>query len=243
METNTDVLKKINEIEEDIESLDKEIKKILDKETKEKKYRLYKGVQTFFSPIVYKPKLMIIGINPGNGYFKQNNEKPIYKLHKVQPEKCVEFLTEDKNNKSGYLYNYSLARTLRELLQIAECGDLKKQIVMTNIFPFATTNEKELHELMSVLKKNGINRPYGRCYDFLRLVIQILQPKVILIMGKSAFDIFYKENNCTDKEDKKDYITTTYKNSIKVIGFRRNRSIISGDKNLLAKKLNEIINT
>src|SRR5690606_25915377 len=35
---------------------------------------LYKGCQILFSPLIYKPKILLIGFNPGGGYFKYNGE-------------------------------------------------------------------------------------------------------------------------------------------------------------------------
>jgi len=35
--------------------------------------KYYKGIQVFFSPLVYKPKVMFLGINPGAGFYNENN--------------------------------------------------------------------------------------------------------------------------------------------------------------------------
>ncbi len=31
---------------------------------------LYKGCQLIFSPLIHKPKILLLGFNPGGGYFK-----------------------------------------------------------------------------------------------------------------------------------------------------------------------------
>jgi len=33
---------------------------------------LYKGCQLLFSPLIQKPKILLIGFNPGGGYFKHH---------------------------------------------------------------------------------------------------------------------------------------------------------------------------
>lgn len=34
--------------------------------------KYYKGIQVLFSPLIYKPKVMFVGINPGAGFNNDN---------------------------------------------------------------------------------------------------------------------------------------------------------------------------
>lgn len=61
-------------IDQDYQTLKREIEAFVeDFRTDENISRMvdkhYKGIQVLFSPLIYKPKVMFIGINPGAGFF------------------------------------------------------------------------------------------------------------------------------------------------------------------------------
>jgi len=59
------------------ENLQKEVIEVNEKilslcEQNPKIKELYKGCQIYFSPLIKNPDLMLIGINPGSGFYKAN---------------------------------------------------------------------------------------------------------------------------------------------------------------------------
>ena len=65
---------------EEYKNLVKEVENFIDEvercdEVQKSRVKYYKGAQILYSALHKNPKYMFIGINPGNGYFKQNNGK------------------------------------------------------------------------------------------------------------------------------------------------------------------------
>ncbi|QHI36039.1 hypothetical protein IMCC3317_13920 [Kordia antarctica] len=188
-----------------------------DEKLKSKTDKYYKGIQILFSPLIIRPKIMFIGINPGAGFFNTNNRY----LKRFSPLENSEYLKGE----------YRLAQQTRKLFEMAELtsDDLKKS-VKSNCFFFATTNEKELHQFLSHLKPSKV---YTKSEKWIDKLVKLIKPKIIICEGKSAFNQFVKNKDCEIKD--KDNVLFTEWNSLKIIGYKRNFSNILGIKNVANK--------
>lgn len=102
--------------------------------TNQKDFESYfKGIQVLFSPLKYKPKIMLIGINPGSGYFDWVG-KPV---KRYKPLNFHEY----------FHYDYNLARQTREVFDSIDRLDILEGSVKTNVYYFATKSESELRRL------------------------------------------------------------------------------------------------
>lgn len=191
---------------------DESLKKILEKH--------YKGTQILFSPLYNKPNIMLIGINPGAGYNK-NEDKNVKRFN---PMKFMEYVG------GGYM----LARQTRKLFELSglTISDLKNS-VKTNCFFIATTNAKELDALLKNLEKYNIRT---KSQKWINSLIEIVEPKLIICEGKKAFKELIKDENFQFTSKKGPYFTTL--NSIPVIGYDRKFSVIK-EKQQVAKLINE----
>lgn len=186
--------------------------------------KYYKGVQILLSNLVHKPKIMLIGINPGDGYYKQTGER----VKKFEPEKKLEY--------SYSYYKYSLALNTRKLYELAGCTEYLENSVKTNCFFLATNTEKELYQMLSYLKEYKL---YKKSDIWINKLIEIIEPEIIICEGKSAFDRVIKNKDC-EKIINKHYYYAKY-NDIEIIGYRRIRSSIKNLKEvaaLLKEKVN-----
>lgn len=169
----------------------------------------YKGIQVLFSPLVYKPKVMFIGINPGAGFFNW----------KKRPVKRYSAL----DNNEYYYSDYRLAQQSQKLFELSGLGkeELKKT-VKTNCFFFATKNQKELYKMLSHLKSKDVYNKSAKWTDDL---VTLVKPEIIICEGKSAFERFL-ENKDHSRMDCGKVLYSDIMGA-KVIGYRRNFSNIS----------------
>jgi len=82
------IKEEFSKIEEDVKRFKAKIIReinVSNEQTQQDFKKYFKGVQILFSPLHFKPKIMLIGINPGSGYFDWHGEKPVkhYKPQKV----------------------------------------------------------------------------------------------------------------------------------------------------------------
>ena len=189
-----------------------------DENIKSKTDKYYKGIQIMFSPLIIRPKVMFIGINPGAGFFNTNNRH----VKRFSPLENSEYLKGE----------YRLAQQTRKLFDKAglTSEDLKNS-VKSNCFFFATKNEKELHQFLSHLKPTKV---YNKSEKWIDDLVNLIKPSIIICEGKSAFSRFVKNKNC-EINDNENVLYTKW-NDIKIIGYKRNFSNILGINNV-AKRL------
>ncbi len=215
------LLKKYNQLKHEVESV---LEKIEADENAMRNIDKYnKGVQILFSNLIHKPKIMLVGINPGDGYFKQHGKR----VRKFDIQKKLEYAYP--------YYKYSLARNTRKLFELAECSNYLEDTVKTNCFFWATPNEDNLYTMLGKLKDYNL---YKMSKEWLNRLIEMVEPELILCEGKSAFDRVVKDKDCEVSINK--YYCYARCNGYQIIGYRRMRSSIR-DIEEVAKKLKEII--
>lgn len=205
------------EIEEFLAEIenDQNLSKILDK--------YYKGIQVLLSPLIYKPKFMFIGINPGAGYYKTKESR----IKRLSPLEHMEYIGLD----------YKLATETRELLRLAGIPNSElKNSVKTNYYFLSTTNANDLFSLLSHLKEHKI---YNKSKKWINKLIDITEPEFIICEGKTVFDKLTKDRDCIVSEIDNVYYTEFGK--IKVIGYKRIFSSILNKENVAKVLKNKLI--
>lgn len=201
----------IQELLAEIES-DENLSKILNK--------YYKGIQVLLSPLIYKPKFMFIGINPGAGFYNYEGRR----VKRLSPLEHMEYIGQD----------YKLATETRELLRLAGIPNSElNNSVKTNYYFLSTTNANDLFSLLSHLKKHKV---YSKSKKWINKLIDIIEPEFIICEGKTVFDKLTKDRDCKVLEIDNVYYTEFKK--IKVIGYKRIFSNIL-NKEKVAKVLKE----
>jgi uracil-DNA glycosylase len=212
-----------DEIENDYQKLKDEIETFVedfrrDDYTSRIVDKYWKGIQVLFSPLIYKPKVMFIGINPGAGFFNW----------KKQPVKRFNPLI----NNEYYCSDYRLAQQTQKLFELSDLGKEElKNTVKTNCFFFATNNQKELFQMLSHLKSKDVYAKSARWTDQL---VDLVQPEIIICEGKSAFNEFIKNKNVYSTMRSDNVLYTTLGNK-KVLGYKRNFSNISNIEEVAAE--------
>nr|WP_319401660.1 hypothetical protein [uncultured Carboxylicivirga sp.] len=276
-----------NQLKENYKELEDSIlpiKKFLQKNYTQDEYKkLYKGIMTVQSPIIYQPEILFIAINPGPGAYKKNSNKPVLRMigeYERDMERLNWYETGNARKKSAWYQrnktsNNSFVANSIDLLY--ELGRLRfpekygkegysdnslpfwydnfgQNIMYTNLYPISTTDtkdlkaihklladEKELQELWKQHKKDDksicektVKRFFIRKMNDL---VSLVQPKLIVCMGKEAFedftdywrpntDVIFKNKKIKEKE-------------YPVIGFSRNQT--KDWKKLIPKIAEEII--
>lgn len=267
--------KKYSEIEQKIIP----IKDFLENNKSDDKYKsLYKGFITIECPIVFNPDILFIGINPGQGASKENNNNGINETIRLfNPESTIHDWYKDNTARGGNqgngwkpyhwyqrdkpINNPFPARMIDLLYEIAECKFGKNEkdnlsqepswfksfgqnIMHTNLYPIATTETKDLNKIFRHLKnepeiktllnkQNGLTEWDIKLFFILKIknLVQLIQPKVIVCMGTTAFNDFTYTH-----EKKADNIFKLEENNRPIIGFSR-----SGNWSGLISKLAKLI--
>jgi hypothetical protein len=204
-----------------------EVEEFLTKfENDEKQNNVYKkyfrGIQILFTPLVYKPKFMFIGINPGAGYFKYEGNNSKY-VKRFSPMQNTEYIGQQ----------YRLAKETRKLFKLANISQVDlKNSVKSNYYFLATKNTDDLSKLLSSLKEYNIEK---KSENWITKLTEIVEPDIIICEGKTIFEKFTKS-----KVSEKHEVYYFEMGKIKVIGYKRKFSNIV-NKEKVAKLLKEKI--
>jgi hypothetical protein len=185
-----------------------------------KKY--FRGIQILFTPLVYKPKFMFIGINPGAGYFNYEGNSTKY-VKRFSPMQNTEYIGQQ----------YRLAKETRELFKLANISQIDlKNSVKSNYYFLATKNTNDLSKLLVSLKEYNIEK---KSENWIKKLTEIVEPEIIICEGKSIFEKFTKT-----KVSENDDVYYVEIGKLKIIGYKRKFSNIINKKKvaeLLKEKL------
>jgi hypothetical protein len=209
---------KMNELEADYNQLMLEVADFKNElvssdrfETVKDKFR---GFQILMSPLQEQPDFMFIGINPGAGYYKSTGKTS----HRLAPEKTMEYVYE----------NYDLAKETKELFGLLGLTDADlSKAVKTNFYFLATENEKDLNKIIVLLDKMDFEK---KSKDWNNRLIKMIQPKIIICEGKSAFTKVLQHDNLNENWDED--VAYTNWNDTHVIGYKRLYSKMKGKEKL-----------
>lgn len=153
---------------------------------------------------VDKCELMIIGINPGcGGLFSDWGLKDKISsdfLYKGNP--CFEgksdqeiiYIMSDKYDEVKKIYGWDLWHKIHTMLDYSGKGDLMKnpdKFVMTNMVFFGTAEQDQIPE--------GIDQE--KCAEKTLKLIDIIAPKVVLLLGDQCRQLFTKVAKITQMEE------------------------------------------
>ncbi len=181
------------------------------------------NVSVFYSPLRLKPKLMIIGDNPGG----QISDKGLDQIPTIH-----EYLVTDKDK------TYKMACVMRDKVMKGEKLNyiLRTSVKLNRMF-FRTPNLKTFRAFPKAIEMEKY------CFNILEEIIKILQPKNILAESFGTFEVLCG-TPCTsilEKEgtNKSLLLSGKYK-GIEVLGINHpsaSRGISSGDWERVNKEL------
>ena len=214
----------MTEIPTDYSKISKEIKYyhnlILEEAEKDLKIKeLYKGCQILFSPLIHQPEFLLIGFNPGGGYYKWHGKI----VEEFEPMPALEY----------YLNKHTLGEQTKTLFKMAGREDeLQNSAVKINFYPWATDNIADFNELMQLLPKSLSADLFHYSRVWTKRIIEILEPKTIVCEGFTAIDevaaIFPEKSDFIMNENLRSFDVS---GGIKVLAYKRNQgNIISKHK-------------
>lgn len=178
----------------------------------------YKGFQILYSPLQFKPDFMFIGINPGAGYYKSTGKI----ANRLEPESTMEYVFE----------NYSLASETKKLFQLLGLSNTElSKAVKSNFYFMATENESDLNKIIDLLDVLDFEE---KSKNWNKRLIEMIQPRMIICEGKSAFIKVSQHKNLAAKWEND--VTYTQWDNMHVIGYKR---LFSQIKN--KERLSEVI--
>lgn len=190
---------------------------------------VYRGTQILYSPLRYKPKFLLIGINPGPGYFNKYG-KNVEKF--FDTEKNSEFFEE-------FLH---LSEQTKKLFEISGCKDIfEESSVKTNCIFLATENTKGLELLQSKrLYENRFAGFFAIFNDWQRRLIEMINPDIIICKGKKSFDRITTSVLDCRIENGNGYLYATTDTKIPILGYAGTLSNTK-NKEYAAAKIKELV--
>jgi len=191
---------------------------------------LYKGCQPLFSPLIYKPKFLLIGFNPGGGYAKWHGKI----VEEFTPMPALEY----------YLNKHSLGEQTKSLFAMAgKESDLENSTVKINFYPWATNNVADFNQLLRILPKNLSSQIFECGRMWTKKFIEFIEPSAIICEGFKAFDevqVLFPEK---DRQKKSDFHRSfMIAKETLILGYKRNQGSIIG-KEAIIEAFNTISKT
>jgi len=194
--------------------------------------KLYKGCQIFFSP-VEKHEVMLIGINPGSGYSRSEEER-------------VEIF-EPLSEHEYFKYDYALAHHVKDIFTRANKIEKLKDSIKTNLFFWATYGEDSFGEFLTKISDPQLRDDiYETSKKWIREIVEQVTPQIIICEGTgNAY------NNLKDRVFKGKFIEEEVGSgrikigkigNINVLAFKRSRSNVANEtKDELIPLLNKYL--
>lgn len=190
---------------------------------------VYHGTQILYSPLKYKPKFLLMGINPGSGYFKKYG-KNVEKF--FDTEKDFEFYEE-------FLH---LGEQTKKLFEISGCKDLfEVSTVKTNCIFLATENIKGLELLQSKRLYESRFALFFKIFnDWQKRLIEMINPDIIICKGKKSFDRITTSVLDCRIENGNGYLYATTDSKRHILGYATTLSNNNSKENV-STKLKELV--
>ncbi len=191
---------------------------------------LYKGCQLLFSPLIHKPKILLIGFNPGGGYFKHHG----FIAENFEPMQALEY----------YLNKHSLGEQTKDLFrQAGREEDLKNHCVKTNFYFWATDNVADFNKLLKLLPDELNQKIFHQARVWTKQMIDGLQPEMIVAEGFKTYEeiavLFPQKLQEERSECVRSFMT---QEGVKVLGYKRNQGSIIGKEEII-DAINTMVST
>lgn len=139
------------------------------------------GFRGLYSQFILNPNFMFVGINPGTGYDIANEiDGGIWIDNKSEDSLFDEY---------GFPENHGLRKGIKEIFKAAKLEShlrAHETHMYTNIFHLATSGSNELLQVLRSLNDRQLFEQQS--LEVLRELIEISSPKVIICLGKMAYD-------------------------------------------------------
>ncbi len=199
------------------------------------------GFKIFYSKFSGNADILFIGINPGAGE----------QIQYTGEEVMLEYIN-DSTNEDGYqINNYSLAKETLKVFELADYPNLLKKLDAENkvvkinsIFYVDTKNSEGGNVkigdfITTILTKAQKDDFYRKSYEWTFKLIQLINPKIIICEGKTAYYNLYEsipEVEINKNESNGILITKYDKLAFTMLTYNRNYSNID-DKEYFAETL------
>mgnify|MGYP003408439532 CR=1 FL=1 len=175
---------------------------------------LYKGCQILFSPLFVCPKVLLIGFNPGAGFY--NSEKRIVENFEAMSK--LEY----------YLSEHSLANQTKKLFfEMGNESILQEETLKINFYFFATSNVSDFKKLIKLLPETLKKELFHQARIWTKKLIDIINPEIILCEGAGSFAevsaLYFNKINLDENTFYRQFITEDNK---VVFGYYRNQGSI-----------------
>ena len=175
---------------------------------------LYRGTSLWYSSIVENPEVMFLGINPGAGFYNNNNQTL---CHFFETLKIMEYVDESQSYQLKWEWHYVFGeRGLNRM-------DLLEKSVKTNFCYLATEDEKKLERLFTQIRGKLDIAPYEVFGNWTRQVVQEINPKLLICEGAKALEWMARWSFKDEykSELKNDYMEKGRIGNIQVLRFNR----------------------
>jgi hypothetical protein len=179
---------------------------------------LYKGCQIWYSPILVKPKILLIGFNPGAGYFNWEGKV----VEQFEPLTDLEY----------YLSEHALANQTKKLFQLMDKeAVLRNNTVKINFYFFATSDVSDFKKLTKLLPKEISIQLFHLARVWTKQIIEHLEPELILCEGVAAFNEVTPLFENKFAHEKSEFHEQFKTEKLSVFAYKRNQgSIIDKEK-------------
>lgn len=167
----------ITELTEEAKSIDSKLTALYEKD--EEIRNLFRGTSLWYSPIVENPDVMFLGINPGAGFFNNNNNRL---CHFFEPLKVMEYIDDSQSYQLKWEWNYVFGE------KGLNRKDVLEKSVKTNFCYLATEDEAALKKLFTQIRGKLDIAPYEVFGNWTRQVVQQIHPKLLICEGKDALE-------------------------------------------------------
>jgi len=192
----------------EVKEIHERILKVCESDIRLKK--IYSGCNIYWSPLYKNPDILFFGTNPSNRYGMLNKFEPEAKL--------------DKDD--------AFRKELKDCFKAVGKPEYTESIVFTNRYFFATKNTKELWLFFDIANKHFQNYEIQlKQEEWIQTIINELNPRLIIVGGKSIWGKFDKFNAETLEETNKTKVMKL--NNIIVIAYKRDNQF---NRNKMSKK-------
>lgn len=183
---------------------------------------LYKGSQLLFSPLLQRPKILLIGFNPGGGYYHWHGKI----VEEFEPMAALEY----------YLNTHPLAEQTKSLFrQAGRENDLKHYTVKSNFYYWATDNVADFNKLLKLLPKELSQKIFHQARVWTKQLIDGLQPGMIIAEGFKAYEeiaVLFPQK--LQEENSGSVRSFTTSDGVKVMAYKRNQGNIIGKEEIVS---------
>lgn len=174
--------KEISSLIDEVELIHKAIIELLQKKVKSSKQwnENFYGSKIFYSPLIFEPPLLFLGINPGAGHLYDEKEKIINEL---MPANEFDYCRIEST--------YSLAKNVYAIFENIGKTDTLKNCMKTNLWYQSTKNVKDLWKLFSECEDLSL---YSKGIEWTRRLVSAVRPKAIIFEGFSVCNALFSAN-------------------------------------------------